>query len=103
MKKIIDGRKYDTETATSLGYTEYGWESDFRYKYEELYRKRTGEFFLYGKGGPLTCYSVVSPDGSIDCDIHSKIIPLDIDKAKTWAEEHLSANTYEEIFGDVDE
>jgi hypothetical protein len=29
----------------------------FRWVCEELYRKRTGEYFLYGEGGPMSKYS----------------------------------------------
>ena len=58
MKKIINGKKYDTETATKIGEYSNGYStSDFHYIDETLYRKKTGEFFLYGEGGPMTRYS----------------------------------------------
>ena len=47
MKKIINGRLYDTGTAKEIGCYENGYGAgDFRYYYESLYRKRTGEYFL---------------------------------------------------------
>lgn len=52
MKKIINGKMYNTETATELGDFWNGLStSDFRNLSETLYRKKNGEFFLYGQGG----------------------------------------------------
>lgn len=57
MIKIINGRRYDTAKATLIG--EY-WnglsKSNFNYVEEKLYRKRGGEFFIHGEGGPKTLY-----------------------------------------------
>ena len=56
MKKIINHKMYNTETAERLASSSngYGYD-DFRYMEEQLYRKKTGEFFLYGEGGALSC------------------------------------------------
>src|SRR5690606_40408270 len=56
MKKIINGKRYDTETAQFIGSASYSNRTDFRFWSEELYRKKTGEFFLYGEGGPASKY-----------------------------------------------
>lgn len=54
MKKIINGKKYDTETATSVGeYSSNYACSDYKHYDETLYKKKTGEFFLYGEGDQL--------------------------------------------------
>mgnify|MGYP000196503474 FL=1 len=47
MKKIIEGKMYNTETATYIGRyrTDTMSRRDFRYLEEELYQKRTKEFF----------------------------------------------------------
>lgn len=102
MKKIINSRRYDTDTAKELGYgcsrlprTDYGfWE-------ETLYQKRTGEYFLYGKGGPASRYSVY--DGQNSWSDGDRIIPMTAEQAMKWAEEHLEAEDYEKIFGEVAE
>ena len=99
MKKIINGKLYNTETAKELGYD--GGGDGFSRWHEELYQKRTGEFFLYGEGGPMTCYAVSISDNSWSGG--SKIIPLSVGKAREWAEEHLDADEYAEIFGMPDE
>lgn len=100
MKKIINGKVYDTTTAERVG----GWSNncstgDFNYCSEELYQKRTGEFFLFGEGGPRSKYAVSC--GNNDWGYGKRIIPLTYEAAQKWAEEHLSAEGYEAIFGEV--
>lgn len=102
MKKIIDGKLYNTETAKQLGSDSNPCgPRDFHYWHEELYQKRTGEFFLYGEGGPASKYS--ESCGQNQWRGSEKIIPLSYKSAQEWAEEHLDAEDYEEIFGEVSE
>lgn len=101
MKKIINGKLYDTTTARCLGSDSYSNRRDFHYWSEELYVKRTGEYFLYGEGGPMSRYAETV--GQNEWSGGEKIIPLSLDKARKWAEEHLSADEYEEAFGLPDE
>ncbi len=101
MKKIINNKLYNTETARELGQDSYSNCTDFNYWHEILYQKRTGEFFLYGEGGPMSRYA-----RSIDQNSWSggeKIMPLSAANARQWAEEHLDADDYEAIFGLPDE
>ncbi|MDD6667772.1 MAG: hypothetical protein PUE58_07465 [Lachnospiraceae bacterium] len=101
MKKIINGKMYNTETANCVGYWENGYGcGDFQYAEERLYRKRTGEFFIHGEGGAMTQYA--ESDGDAYCG-GEKIIPISEDEAKEWAENHLTADDYESIFGEVEE
>lgn len=100
MKKIINGKVYDTSTAERVcGWSNGSSTSDFGYCSEDLYRKRTGEFFLYGEGGPRSRYAVSC--GNNDWGYGESIIPLTYDAARKWAEDHLSADQYESIFGEV--
>lgn len=101
MKSIINKRMYNTETATCIADYWNGLSSnDFRNISESLYRKKTGEFFLCGNGGPLTKYreNVGNMWGS-----GSRIIPLSEEEAQDWCEEHLDADEYIELFGEVEE
>lgn len=98
MKKIINGKKYDTDTALELG----TWENNdlgINYVLEVLYRKRTGEFFLYCEGGSNTKYSVQR--GSNNWGSGEHIIPLDFQSAKLWSEDYLDVDTFEKYFGEV--
>ncbi len=102
MVKITKGRKYDTETAREVGsYSNGGGWGDFRHYEETLYRKRTGEYFLHGKGGPMTKYA--KAEGQNSWSGGSDIIPLTFDEAREWAEEHMDAEDYETEFGEVAE
>ena len=87
MKRIINGKAYDTDTAQKLG---TWWSSndvrDWHHVEETLYRKRTGEHFLHGHGGG-----------------GERIMPMSYDEARAWAEEHLDADDYEAAFGEVTE
>jgi hypothetical protein len=101
MKKIINGKMYNTETATEIGENWNGYSpNDFKFIEEKLYLKQTGEFFIAGKGGPKTRYAVDcggSTSGS------SKIFPISIQDAMSWVETHCEVETYEKIFGEVHE
>ena len=102
MRSIINGRKYDTETAKEIG--DYnagrGWQ-DFRQEEESLYRKKNGEFFLAGRGGPLSKYGKECPTGGWDSG--SRIIPITEEEARKWVETNMTVDDYEEIFGEVKE
>lgn len=101
MKKIINGKKYDTTTANRIGYYNNGYPyTDFRWCEETLYRKSTGEYFLFGEGGAMSEYA----KELFDKITHgSEITPIDEDYAREWCEKNLSVEMYEEIFGEVQE
>lgn len=101
MKKVIDGKLYNTATAKELGCDSYSAPGDFHYFEETLYRKKTGEFFLYGEGGPMSKYA--ESIGQNEWSGGEQIMPLSEESARKWSEEHLSADEYEEIFGEVSE
>lgn len=93
MKKVIKGKLYDTETAKLVGEYDNGkFTNDFGYYSEDLYQKRTGEFFICGIGGAFTKYDGVET-----------ITPVSYEDAQRWAEEHLDGDDYIEIFGEPEE
>lgn len=102
MKKIINNRLYNTETAKKIGtYSNAGGWRDFNHYEETLYRKKTGEYFLHGEGNANTRYAKL-----VDANTWSggsKIIPMNYEDARKWAEENLTADEYEAAFGAVDE
>jgi hypothetical protein len=101
VKKIINGKMYNTETAKEQGSYENMWNNtDFNHYSETLYKKKTKEFFLYGSGGALSKYSSSGGGSSWGTN---EIIPLTDSEAKNWAMEHLEADEYIDIFGEVEE
>lgn len=91
MKKIIKGKRYDTETAKAVGEKAENLYSDLDFWCEKLYQKRTGEFFLDVIGGARACQA------------GEEIIPLSLERARKWGEDHLSADEYEKVFGAAEE
>lgn len=102
MKKIINGKMYDTETAKEVASCYHGdGPRDFRHYSESLYKKRTGEYFLAGEGGPMTHYAVSTGQNSWSGG--EKIIPLTYSEATEWAEREMGADEYQAEFGPVSE
>lgn len=100
MKKIIDGKMYDTETAELLGaFTKNV--GTFNYVHEELYRTKNGRFFVFGSGGPLSRWA--QADGSNSWSGGSGLQALSVDYAKQWAGRHMDPDEYELLFGKVEE
>ena len=102
MKKIINRKMYNTETAEEIATNSNNVpRNNFRWFDETLYRKKTGEFFLYGEGGALSAYATVLGPKSW-CEGEG-IIPLTLEEAMDWCEKHLDPDYFEELFGEVDE
>lgn len=102
MKKVINGKLYDTDTAKKCGeYEPNPYRSDFSWYCESLYQKRTGEFFLHGDGNAASPYS--KSCGQNEWSGSEAIKPLTYDEAKKWAEEHLTGDEYISIFGEPSE
>ena len=100
MRTIINGKAYDTTTAIKLADYDNGYfPNDFNAYRERLYKKKTGEYFLYGEGGALSLYAECRGDGRCG---GSKVSPLSEEAAKKWVERKLPEE-YESIFGEVEE
>lgn len=101
MKKIINGKMYNTGTATFLGRC-LSNDGDWMHRcLEKLYRKTTGEYFLYGEGGPATAYA--EQDGDNSWSAGTGIRLLSESEAHEWAEENLSTDEYIAAFGTPEE
>ena len=101
MRKIIEGRTYNTETSREIGYWSNGLHGgDMGQCEETLYKNTKGAYFLYGEGGANSKYS--SPAGDMRGP-GADIVPLTTAAAQEWAEEHLTADEYEAEFGECEE
>ena len=102
MKKVIKGKLYDTDKAKMVAaYSAQCGRSDFRYYEEELYQKRTGEYFLYGTGYAASKYR--KSCGQNEWCAGEKIMPMTYSEAKEWAEAHMDADDFIAAFGSPDE
>lgn len=101
MKKIINGKKYDTETARLICESDNGrTPSDFYYYRSKLYRKKTGEFFLYEEGGAAS--SLAEMHNGYTCG-GCGIKPYSDYEAMEYVEKNGSVEAYEDLFGEVEE
>ena len=93
---------YDTETAECVEkFENTPYKGNAHYYKESLFRKKTGEFFLYGYGNARTKYASVTIGGMYSPD--EKVIPLSKEEAMDWMEQHGDVDTYIELFGEVEE
>jgi len=100
MRKVIDGKVYDTETAEQIATDSFSNYGDLTYWSEALYRTQKGNWFLCGEGGALTKYA--RGVGQNEIGGGSAIIPLTRGKALSWLEAHTpDAEVYEKYFTDV--
>ena len=101
MRKIIEGRVYDSDKAQLVGSWHNG-ESGINEIEETLCKSKSGRYFLHGSGGANTKYA-----RNLDNDRWGggeKIIPMSDEAAKEWAERFLTADEYAAEFeADPDE
>jgi len=86
MKQIINGKTYNTETATELFNVSASGcsRSDFRWWEETLYQTAKGAYFLHGIGGAMSQYSEGFVSGERTGG--KKLAALTRDEAIEWAE-----------------
>lgn len=96
MKKVIDGKVYNTDTALLVGQWDNGLPSGgFEYCDEALYLSPGKQFFLWGEGGPMTRWS--RSNGKETWGI-SDIVLLSPYKALYWEGEHLDRDIVLKFF-----
>ena len=91
MQKIINGKKYDTETADCLGACEIHTAVNRFRERISLFRKDNGEYFLHDYLQDLSWNG--------NSTVSLGIFPLTEKEAKNFAEGYLSVERYEAIFG----
>ena len=96
MKRIIDGKRYDTATAERVA----NWNSghnyrDFHRVEETLYRTKNGRWFIHGEGGALTPWREETGQGYCAGE---DIRPISEEKARFWLEAHGDPEDVEKWF-----
>jgi hypothetical protein len=96
MRKIIDGKRYDTETATHVANFWNGYpKNDFKFEDSDLYVTRSGNWFLAGRGGPMSRWSAISGNMSTyGCGI----APMTREQAREMLEQEGMTSAIEKHF-----
>lgn len=99
MKKVIRGRAYDTSTARHVSSTCGGDENcrGLFYWEENIYRKKTGEYFLHCWGNAGSQYAEHHGTNS---ETGETIKPLTYSEAQKWAEKYMDGDEYIKEFGE---
>ena len=99
MKKVIEGKVYDTDSAELL----HSWENmadtgNFNYCSEELYVTRKGAYFVAGEGGAMSTYAEALGGGSWGGG--EGITPMPKGEAMQWLEQHEGHDVLLDRFGE---
>lgn len=103
MHRVVNGKKYDTETAHCVGEVESGESLATDYESHGLYRKKTGEYFVCDMGGAHTQYAKYSRMRNGRRVAGFVITPLSYEQAEYWARLNLDSAEYDREFGDAAE
>jgi hypothetical protein len=99
MKKIINGRRYDTEAkhTREIARADWGYAGDFDAYNEGLFRTSHGNWFVAGEGGPNTKYCRPAEGGGYGGG--PGLFELTPEQAMDWLEHHSETDLIEEYFG----
>ena len=100
MKQIIDGKRYDTETAEQIGREVFSTPNDFEYWEETLFRTQKGNFFFHGEGGAGSRYA--KSLGNRITGGSCRIWKATEEEAKNWLA-RINPEKAESIFGEFPE
>ena len=101
MNKIINNKRYNTDTARNLGEWDNGLlGTDRNYYKETLYITKSGNYFIHGYGNLNTIYGERKNEQRC---ISEKIMPLICQEAKNWVAEKMNSEDIEVIFNEFDE
>lgn len=85
MKRIIDGKSYNTDTADCICTIPCSYyPGDFQYHNTKLYRSPKGQYFIAGMGGPMTIWA--ESVGNSGTSGGSGMRLIDEEEAREWAE-----------------
>ena len=101
MKKLIDGKLYDTDSAELIASVYPNGtqdQSNFRFLRERLYRTASGRWFIAGVGGAKTSYSQPAASGGVTGG--EDIRAVTDKQAFAWLERHNCVEEAQDYFAD---
>jgi hypothetical protein len=98
-KAIIEGKRYNTETATKVANHSFSYSSDFRWVHEDLYCTPKGAWFICGSGGPMSKYARSIGQNSWS-GTRNAIVPITAKEAKKFLEDEGETDAIEEYFSE---
>ncbi len=98
MKAIVEGKRYDTDTATEVASFESPhYAGDFHRVEETLYKTKNGRYFLHGWGGALSKYAISVGGGGTGGS--ERLDPMSDEEAQEWLVSTGNIAALEEHFG----
>lgn len=86
MKRVIDGKIYNTATATEIcDLPCHHYRGDFHWHDTTLYRTKKGAYFLAGEGGPMSLWA--EPSGNNGWSGGSGLRVITAEEAREYAEQ----------------
>lgn len=102
MKKTINGKTYNTDTAQWVGsWSNNCYANDLDFESATLYCTKKGAFFLHREGGAASSLRAPSALGGF-CG-GQKIVPLTREDAFKWCQENGVEDAIEQHFSDLSE
>lgn len=95
MKRIINGKRYDTETAELIAEHSHLYAGDLGRFEEALYRTKNGAWFLAGEGGPASKYARHEGNESLSSKGLRVLTP---EHAQAWLEARGELEALERFF-----
>jgi hypothetical protein len=98
MKKVIDGKLYDTNEARCVAeFVSPECVNDFNYYEEKLFLTKNGRWFLAGAGNAMSKYSERAVGGGSQAG--DGLFPLEPEEALEWLEAYGDTEDILEHFG----
>ena len=96
MKRLINNKKYDIHAANLVAECNNGLDSSKDEScFEELYLKKSGGYFLYGRGGVKSRWADVNGEG---------IKMLSVEEAQDWIDKYSNGlYEYADLWGEAEE
>ena len=110
MRRIMNGKGYDTGTAGEIAEYAYGYGSDFDAIREKLFRTPKGQFFAICRGYGSGFFGEYGDFDGNGVSLGEKWFAIDVEQARAWYQHRQAEGSafdytvdYEDAFGDAED